>query len=54
VNACPNIDGGVTSECKFGISGQVLPCVQSVVCAPGASILFSDAGSPNFGCGLTP
>ena len=53
-NACPNNDAGLTSECKFGISGQTLPCVQSVVCAPNAAILFADAGPPRFGCGLTP
>ena len=52
-NSCPNNDAGLTSECRFGISGQTLPCVQSVVCS-GGSFLFKDAGSPNFGCGLTP
>ncbi len=54
-NMCPNDrDAGLTSECKYGISGQTLPCVQSVVCVPNASILFYDAGPPHFGCGLTP
>ncbi len=53
-NSCPNNDAGLTSECKFGISGQTLPCVQSVVCAASNGTLFSDAGSPVFGCGLTP
>jgi len=49
-NTCPNNDAGLSSECRFGISGQTLPCVQSVVCSPG-SFVFKDAGAPNFGCG---
>ncbi len=49
-NTCPNNDAGLTSECRYGISGQTLPCVQSVVCS-GGGFIFQDAGAPNFGCG---
>ena len=52
VSQCPNNDAGLSSECKFGITGQTVPCVQSVVCLPSSSILFADAGPPRFGCGL--
>jgi hypothetical protein len=49
---CPNNDAGLSSECRFGISGQTLPCVQSVVCLPNSDVIFSDAGAPRYGCGL--
>lgn len=52
VSQCPNNDAGVSSVCKFGVTGQTVPCVQSVVCLPNSSILFQDAGPPNFGCGI--
>ena len=52
---CPNDpDAGITSQCRFGISGQTVPCVTSIGCLPGPGILFRDAGPPAFGCGLTP
>ena len=52
---CPNDpDAGITSECRFGISGQTVPCIQSIACLPGAGILFRDAGPPSYGCGLMP
>jgi hypothetical protein len=52
---CPNdIDAGLTSECRYGISGQTVPCVQSIACLPNSNILFSDGGPPVYGCGLTP
>ena len=49
---CPNNDAGLSSECKFGISGQTVPCVQSVVCLPNTLNLFKDAGPPSYGCGI--
>jgi hypothetical protein len=49
---CPNNGADVTSECKAGVRGQTVPCVQSIVCLPSSQILFADAGAPSFGCGL--
>lgn len=51
-NQCPNDGAGISSVCKYGIAGQTVPCVQSLVCLPTGSLLFSDAGAPLFGCGL--
>jgi hypothetical protein len=53
---CPNdtADGGsgITSECRYGISGQLVPCITSIACLPSYSILTADAGPPKYGCGL--
>ncbi len=52
---CPNDpDAGLVSECLNGITGQTRPCITSLACLANPSLLFSDAGPPKFGCGLTP
>lgn len=54
---CPNdtSDGGMgpQSECRYGISGQTVPCITSIACLPNFTILVADAGPPKYGCGLT-
>ncbi|MCC6332578.1 MAG: hypothetical protein IT380_01160 [Myxococcales bacterium] len=50
---CPNDpDAGITSECKVGVSGQQLSCIETVVCTPSVSILTSPTDM--YGCGLMP
>lgn len=49
---CPNVDGGIYSECHTGVAGQPTFCVQSVACVPPAGNVYQPSGSPQYGCGL--
>ena len=50
---CPNqADAGVYSFCKFGNTGEVQACMQTVSCLPSTAYVFRDAGPPFNGCGL--
>ncbi len=49
---CPNNDAGLSSECRWAITGQPARCVESVVCLPSLAMVKADAGAPLFGCGL--
>lgn len=50
---CPNDpDAGIISECRTGVAGQRLSCIETVVCTPSAVILTSPTDM--YGCGLMP
>lgn len=50
---CPNDpDAGIVSECKTGVPGQRLSCIETVVCTANASVLVAPVD--RYGCGLMP
>ncbi|MEW5739242.1 MAG: hypothetical protein AB1938_09975 [Myxococcota bacterium] len=50
---CPNDpDAGIVSECKSGVAGQRLSCIETVLCVPSSLILTSPTDM--YGCGLMP
>ena len=53
VNQCPqNPDAGLQSYCKFGVNGQRVACIESVVCQTPPGNAYQAPGSPKYGCGL--
>lgn len=52
-NQCPNNpDAGVTSVCKFGVTNQTVPCIESINCTPSPGVAYQAVGAPRYGCGL--
>jgi hypothetical protein len=50
---CPNDpDAGIVSECKTGVAGQRLSCIETVVCTANASVITAPVD--RYGCGLMP